>query len=408
MKSFTKRHRYDNQQDQHYDLKPNDILDASKFHEFIHSNRAKVAQVIRYCWCHDELISLLPANKQLVVAGPRKEAIKLMSSRTFSSRPSKEILHNLESDHMEADTRIFLHVYDIQMDDDGQNFDGIMIQSNDTDIFILSLSRIKLMMLPNYFIKKVNTLTKLFTFINLKKVEELIQQKWSVSDLSVFLSLHAISGCDTTSFTRNITKVNYFLTYLSNPLKYHNLKTFGDDLIITIEPLQAAEELLVSCYKNSRSFKSLSLQPILSTTSTTDRSGVDSLNAVRKSIALKYYKSSTADLCTKLPPTSDAFQQHCHRAWRQVYTWRKTFEQYDIIGHYPMEQYGYQLADDGDFIIRWMTISAMPNDLSLTKCVKCTNGCNRCKCSTNNLFCTPSCGCSIDQCKNRASTQVKS
>ena len=42
-----------------------------------------MAQIIRYCWCHDELISLLPANKQLVVGDPLKETIKLMSSRTF-------------------------------------------------------------------------------------------------------------------------------------------------------------------------------------------------------------------------------------------------------------------------------------------------------------------------------------
>ncbi|CAF4624458.1 unnamed protein product, partial [Rotaria sp. Silwood2] len=50
-----------------------------------------------------------------------------------------------------------------------------------------------------------------------------------------------------------------------------------------------------------------------------------------------------------------------------------------------------------------MTIPAVPNDISLSKSVKCISGCQRCKCSTNNLPCTPFSGCSIDQCTNRTS-----
>jgi len=53
-----------------------------------------------------------------------------------------------------------------------------------------------------------------------------------------------------------------------------------------------------------------------------------------------------------------------------------------------------------------MTIPVAPDDISLSRCIKCTNGCQRCKCSTNNLPCTPFCGCSVDQCINRTSTQV--
>ncbi|CAF3672167.1 unnamed protein product [Rotaria socialis] len=66
-----------------------------------------------------------------------------------------------------------------------------------------------------------------------------------------------------------------------------------------------------------------------------------------------------------------------------------------------------QRTDDGELVIRWMTVPVVPNAISLTKCMKCTNGCHRCKCSTNNLSCTPFCGCSIDQCTNHASTQIR-
>jgi hypothetical protein len=234
----------------------------------------------------------------------------------------------------------------------------------------------------------------------------LIQQKWNVTEPNVFLILHAISGCDTTSFTRNITKINYFTTYLSNPSQYQDLIKFGDDSIITIEPLEAAEELLVSCYSKSRGIKSSTSSS--SSRKTTTSSYKTSLNSLRKTMALKYCKNQASDICTKLPPTSSSFNQHCQRAWRQVFIWKNALDQYDTISYYPIEDYGYQQSNNGELILRWMTIPEAPNDISLSRCIKCTNGCQRCKCSTNNLTCTPFCGCSIDQCTNRANTQVSS
>lgn len=48
-KSFIKRHGHDNRiQKQQYDLKQSDILDPSKFHEFVHGNRAKLADIVRH------------------------------------------------------------------------------------------------------------------------------------------------------------------------------------------------------------------------------------------------------------------------------------------------------------------------------------------------------------------------
>ena len=72
------------------------------------------------------------------------------------------------------------------MDNNDENFDGIIIQSSDTDIFILAIAHIKLMMLPNYFIKKFNTSTKLSTFINIKQFGKLIQNQWNINEPNVF------------------------------------------------------------------------------------------------------------------------------------------------------------------------------------------------------------------------------
>ncbi|CAF1305862.1 unnamed protein product [Rotaria sp. Silwood1] len=123
-------------------------------------------------------------------------------------------------------------------------------------------------------------------------------------------------------------------------------------------------------------------------------------------MAVKHLKSNTLDISTKLPPTSNSFYQHCLRCWRQTYTWKKAFEQYDIICHYPVEDYGYQLTDNGAISLQWITIPPMPDDISLVKCGNCTSGCRKCKCNVYNLSCTPFCGCSPENCKNRTNTQV--
>ncbi|CAF1470210.1 unnamed protein product [Rotaria sordida] len=255
---------------------------------------ADQTRVIRSYWSQNELIDLLPVNKHLIIGGPQHETIKLFNNKNSSLTLSIETLYNLESDHIEADTRIFLHTYNIQMKDDG------------------------------------------------------------------------------------------------------DLIKFGDDLTITTESLQAAEELLVSCYKNSRTFKSSISQTTSSSFSTTTKLAPEtSLNDLRKTMALKYFKNSTLNICTKLPSTSNSFYQYCQRTWRQVYIWKKAFEQYNVMNYYSIENYGYQRAND------------VPNDISLSKSVKCTSGCQRCKCSTNNLPCTSFSGYSIDQCENCTSIQMK-
>ena len=91
-------------------------------------------------------------------------------------------------------------------------------------------------------------------------------------------------------------------------------------------------------------------------------------------MAIRSLKNNSLDISTKLPPTSNSFYQHCLRCWRQTYRWKKAFEQYDIISHYPIEDYGYQMNENGDLSLRWTAMPPMPTDVSLTKCGNCTSG----------------------------------
>jgi hypothetical protein len=365
IKSFTKRHAYDNNKQQEYDLKKTDILNSTKFHEFVHSIRSKLAFMVRECWSDDQIINLLPVEKCLIVAGPQKETIKLMKNSISSPLCSSELLYNLESNHAEADTRLFLHVSDIQAnDDDDEAFEGIVIQANDTDVILLSIAHHKVVMLLQYYIKKVNTTTKTFTFINIKEIGELLQTKWNVNEPTILLALHSISGCDTTSFIRYITKQNLFSTYLFNSNQFQDLLQFGTNPTVTFKSIKAAEKLVLLCYSSK---------------SAASRKKCISLDSLRKVMALDYSKKNVLDISAKLPPSSNAFHQHCLRSWRQTYTWRSTFEQFDIIHRYSIKDYGYKLTDDGEPVLQWLSILSMPDDVSLVKCGQCKSGCRRCK-----------------------------
>ena len=113
VKMFIKRHENDVDVGG-YQLKGSDQLD-SPFSTFVHSNRATLASCVRECWCQPTSIRKLPVGCILVVGGPDKTTIKLENG----SMPVPEDM--LESNHVEADTRMMLHMKIIKVD--GQHVD---------------------------------------------------------------------------------------------------------------------------------------------------------------------------------------------------------------------------------------------------------------------------------------------
>lgn len=120
VKMFTKRHEHDVNLCR-YQLKGSDKLE-SPFSTFVHSNRAALASCIRQCWCEPSLIDIIPPNCLLVIGGPEKTAIKLQNG----SVPVDEDL--LESNHIEADTRMMLHMNVVRIDHEQ---DTVIIQSSE-------------------------------------------------------------------------------------------------------------------------------------------------------------------------------------------------------------------------------------------------------------------------------------
>jgi hypothetical protein len=108
VKMFIRRHEKDTNVCG-YQLKGSDKLE-SPFAAFVHSNRAALASCVRQCWCDATLINTLPVGYLLVVGGPDTTAVKLENG----SPPMVEDM--LESNHVEADTRMMLHMNVVKID----------------------------------------------------------------------------------------------------------------------------------------------------------------------------------------------------------------------------------------------------------------------------------------------------
>ncbi|CAF1529697.1 unnamed protein product, partial [Didymodactylos carnosus] len=375
VKSFTQRHGNDENNIQNrYDLKMDDILETNHNH-FIHNNRAVLAKCVRECWSQLELMKLLPQDKTLIVAGPDEDTIKLQQELL-----SPQIEEQLKSDHFEADTRMFLHLYDISVDDENMNggrFCGIIIQATDTDVLLLSIAHSPTIPNVDIFLKSFNTYTKTITFINVKLIANKLKQQQI--EPNILLVLHAISAVTQRRLLKILQRRHFFMHILQLQKK----------------PLLAAEQLLLSCYlKNGiRCRRSSSCAP--KTTATEERS---TLNQLRKTTAIKGIKQTKQQIAGDLPPTSDAFNLHCFRAWKQVYTWKQAFETF--INQLPLEDFGYENVD-GRTRIKWITGAQQPSDPSLSTCA-CTSGCKkRCKCGSNGVKCTIFCKCVLEICQNR-------
>ena len=315
IKSFTKCHPSQNKQHDEYNLTVTDILDSAKFQRFVHTNRSKLASVIRRCWSEDQMIDLLSVGKPLIIVGPENKAIKLTKRNALLSSCSCNVVLDLECDHVEADTRLFLHVYDVQVGDHNQkSFTSVVIQSNDTDVTLLSIAHHGLINIQSYYIKKVNNYNRTFTFINIKTTGKILKEKWSVDEPNILLTLYSISGCDTTSFIRYVIKRNLFSTYLSNTDQFQDLLLFGTSPNVKYKCVRAAEKLVLLCYSNKSSSFALGAKTLQI---------CYSLDSLRKVMAIRYLKNNSLDISIKLPSTSNSFYQRCLRCWRQTYTWKK-------------------------------------------------------------------------------------
>ena len=105
------------------------------------------------------------------------------------------------------------------------------------------------------FVKSFNTSTRKNTIIDARSIAYDMRRRLKI-DPVMLLILHGLSGCDTTSFVKGITKKKFFSTFFNNPTRYNDLIGFASALPPK-EAISAAEQPLIDCYSSRSVVQSL-------------------------------------------------------------------------------------------------------------------------------------------------------
>ncbi|CAF3933472.1 unnamed protein product [Rotaria sp. Silwood2] len=372
MKQFI--NTYDHDSDKSiYQLNCNDRLE-SPFIKFAETNRISLAKCIRQCWLESDVIQRLPVGRVFVVGGPDSTAVRLQHGHT----PQPDYL--LESNNSESPTRILLHCNAISID---QCQTSVIINTIDTDVILLAIALSFTIFLQHLVVKSTNLRTKKDSFINIKSIAGGLRQA-SIDPMSL-LVLHGISGCNRTSFIKNLTKEKIFNCFFNDPDKYSSISKLNC-VPPPHEAISACEQLLLHCYPLGKIVHSL-----------------DELRAMMAEIYMK--DRIRANISSSLPPSTAAFIQHCLRTARQVKIW------VDCLDPNPTApsalNSGYEIDNiTGKLKVKWTNLAERSLDSRLDSCGNCKSNCSRCKCRKNNIVCTFYCKCDANVCSNRSNVET--
>ncbi len=214
LKSFTHRHGNKKPVSPKYDKIPqNSQLPTGKaYQNFVVSNRARLAATIVECWKDPQVIQKVPFGSVLVVAGPGELAIKLEKDQ----QPVDIV--ELESNHIEADSRLILHIDQLIQ----SSYLNIVVKSIDTDVIILCIYYASLPRLENLLVD-ATVPKKAKKIIDCTYIHNQLIDKYYVNPLQ-FLIIYALSGCDTCSFIRNVSKKKFMQTLFEAPADFTDLE----------------------------------------------------------------------------------------------------------------------------------------------------------------------------------------
>lgn len=272
--------------------------------------------------------------------------------------------HELESDHEEADTRLFLHAKHASAD-----CPTVVIKSPDTDVAIIALNLQDSIDCDLYFWTGTKNKRRI---LDVKKMCEQLGSGLC----KALIGLHTFTGCDSTSAFYGKGKKKALQLVEKQPRFKPIFAKLGSEFDLPDALLVELEEFVCNLYG----------QP-----------GKD-INQVR----YKLFCSSTASE-QSLPPCRNALLQHTKRCNYQAAVHMRALSPY--INAPSPDGNGWSITE-GSINIVWMTQPSAPD--SLIQCVscsckvgKCQQG--RCSCRKQDLPCTDLCKCV--SCENATPSQ---
>ena len=228
--------------------------------------------------------------------------------------------------HEEADSRLILHALYSKND--------VVVVSKDTDVLILLIwADIK------------HNITKKW-YMNYEK-----EQYADIGLIAEFLdpaigiclpTLHALTGCDTTSHFNNTSKCTILKKLISNPEKISLIQNIGKNPVLNADDVNDVKEFIRTVSYSGKKKKSY----------------IDT--------RVRLYKTKKAKSSSNLSPVEDSLAQAIYRVHYQVYQWIRSNE--INIKHLAFSQYGWRWSvEQGAVIPVWFVGNQLPPEFSSRK-----------------------------------------
>ena len=295
-------------------------------------------------------------NVQLFVA--HSESCHLIRAEDGGTRVTE--VKDLHCDHEEADSRMILHAKHA-----ADNHAHVVVQSPDTDVFIILLSCVQTLPCSLYFLTGTKNRNRI---IDLQVVSKCI----GINLCRALIGLHVFTGCDTVSAFHGKGKTRAYTLTAGSDRYIQMFTQLGNDFSLPEDLGKSLEAFVCKLYSQ----------------------GVSNVDDARYRI-----------LCTKaaveqsLPPTSDPLLLHSMRANVQAAIHRHSRER-EIAAPSPIG-HGWCAGEHG-LDVQWMTKDPIPRDMMQhlhCGCKKKPCNSKKCSCRAAQLSCTDICECTT--CENR-------
>ena len=266
-----------------------------------------------------------------------------------------------QSSQEEADTKMFLcasFAADL-------GFSSVNIVTVDSDVAILSLYYQTKLDISLYLELGTGSRVRIFN-ISSKSIDGQIT--------NVLPSLHAISGCDSTSCFSGIGKSKWLKVLQSDDRFIDALSLLGEEEELRSVAAEVLEEYVCVIY------------------------GLKNESNVNKARYKLFSSKKKLPEPQKLPPTKDALLLHFNRANYQAYEWKRALD----LTHVFLEPIGKGwILENGELKIDWMKQKPAPDSILEFVSCKCSKSMCKsglCQCFKMSLRCTDACNC--NNCEN--------
>lgn len=267
-----------------------------------------------------------------------------------------EEVSELQCDHEEADTRMYLHAAHAS-----KTHESIIIKSPDTDVLLLGLAFVHNIPKDLFFVQGTS---QNITILNLSQ----ISQSLGYNICTALLGLHVFTGCDSVSSFKGKSKITAFKLMKESTSYICAFKELGTSWDVSQKLIEIMEQFVCALY-GQKSCKSVDL-------------------CRYNCLKIGFKTDST------IPPNKDCIIKHIKRANYQAAIHRNSLRNFMNI---PLPtNHGWKLKD-GILEIDWMSGQPVPDILLMNyvhcKCKKSACATAVCSCNKFEVPCTELCAC---------------